>query len=131
MMRVAPHRSVLVEGDVSLEVLHGLVSGTFSLLRDYRVIELLPDKLEQIVKIPVVVGYVTGVWAAVVVLLQLDRAVAVAAFVRPLDEVRIEDVSDLRRHQGAGEFLFKLVHLADDVFIAVACIQGLPEGTVG
>ena len=89
MMRVAPHHSVLVESDVSLEGLHGLVSGTFSLLRDYRVIELLPDKLVQIVKIPVVV-----------VLLQLDRAVAVDAFVRPLDEVRIEDVSDLGRHQG-------------------------------
>ena len=27
--------------------------------------ELLPDKLEQIVKMPVVVGYVTGVWAFV------------------------------------------------------------------
>ena len=34
-----------------------------------------------------------------------DRAVAVPALVRPLDEVRIEDVSDLGRHQGAGEFL--------------------------
>ena len=30
MMRVAPHHSILVEGDVSLEGLRGLVSGTFS-----------------------------------------------------------------------------------------------------
>ena len=65
------------------------------------------------------------------VAVQLDRAVAVPALVRPLDEVRIEDVSDLGRHQGAGEFLFKLAHLADDGVIAVACIQGLPEGAVG
>ena len=66
----APHRSVLVEGDVPLEGLHGLVPGTFSHLCDDRIVELLPDEMEQIVKIPVVVGHVTGVRAAVVVLLQ-------------------------------------------------------------
>ena len=47
MMRVAPHHSFLVEGDVSLEGLHGLVSGTFSHLCDDRIVELLPDELEQ------------------------------------------------------------------------------------
>ena len=78
MMRVAPHRSVLVEGDVPLEVLG-----------------------------------------------RYPHDVAV-----PLAKVAQEDerIPDLPQRLSV---LRPSLHLADDVFIAVACIQGLPEGTVG
>ena len=47
------------------------------------------------------------------VAVELDGAVAVVPHVRPLDEVGVEDVGDLWRHDGAVELLLELPDLPD------------------
>ena len=124
-MRVSPHQSIFVKGNVALECLGRFVTGAFShfgLCRTPHYIVCL-TQLASVSRCPI-----EGRLQLVAV--QFDGTVAVAFLACPLNEVRIEDIGNLRWHQRTGELLLQLDDTPQNMVVVERWIKCLPIGPI-